>query len=288
MTANHGLTIDDCLSLFRRPEVARLYEHHQSLIDDVYPSMSYMGVNFEAGAIVSLKLYFAIYRRLSEEEVEPFLPHTDDFNRYYALWEPSTRRSNEHTGCTFTIKFKSTLEPSYGFHYRLKNCDDAYRMIGSAPGLPADICDYGVRPGINYEYGQGDVLRKRYYYFDDARRKSYLAERFSRPFINKCSFAELAEFSGTSKVNAYRFDYSDENMSRPKYFDYNDSIFIDLMKNKYGLINVVDGYYEGGLRNSTYFFNTGRSNPLTAFDTDVNFSIDTVGLLLGSSNVLRS
>jgi hypothetical protein len=274
------LTLNQFKQLLLHEDVLRVYYHFQSLHDADYPSINYIGINFRKGEILSVKFYFAVFKKLSAEDISLFLPVTEDFARYYHLWEASKVRTAEHTGCTFEIKFKGSLDPTYGFHYRLRNCKESYDLIGDSSTLPFSARTLDTRPGINYEYDHDGPLRKRYYYLDLDEHKRYLSGRFKKPFIKKSYFSELAEFNGTSKVNVCRFDYSDENMSRPSYFGIKESTAIQWLKKTYGLVNVFDGFYEDGETMATYFFNTLGGNTEGAFDQDINFHIDTVGLFL--------
>jgi hypothetical protein len=274
------LTLDQFKQLLSHEEVSRVYSHFQSLHDDNYPSTNYIGVNFRRGEIVSVKFYFAVFKRLSAEDASPFLPTTKDFSRYYHLWEASKTRTAEHTGCTFEIKFKNSLDPTYGFHYRLRNCDESYDLIGDSSTLPFSARSLDTRPGINYEYDHDGPLRKRYYYLDLDEHKRYLSDRFEKPFIRKSHFSELAEFKGISKVNVCRFDYSDENMSRPSYFGLKENAVIKWLSDAYGLVNVFDGFYEDKETVATYFFNTLGGNTKGCFDQDINFHIDTIKLFV--------
>lgn len=271
------LSLTDVTSLLSHPDVKRVYSHYKSLQDNDYPSMNYIGLNFRAGAIVSLKLYFALYKRLEIHDVAPFLPVTDDFFKYYSLWDSSKERSLEHTGCTFEIKFKGTMTPTYGFHFRLRNCEESYDLIGRSSSLPFDDLDLGTRPGINYEYDESGPLRKRYYYAESAEHKEFLSKKFNIPFILKSSLSELSEFNNITKLNVCRFDYSEENMLRENHFNSDEREVIQFFRRKYGLINVFDGFYDDKETKATYFFNT-KDKTENSFNQSKNFHIDTMKL----------
>jgi hypothetical protein len=273
-------TLEEVQGLFFHPEVIRMYESFLRVRAKDFPDQNYIGINFKGDRIVSVKFYFAVYRRLSNKEISMFLPDAKDFLKYYHLWDSTNSRSNEHTGCTFEVKFKGSPEPVLGFHYRLRQTDEAYSLIGPAQTLPFDAKLLGTRPGINYEYEQARVLRKRYYYFETNEHKSYLALRFNKPFIRQCSFAEFAEFDDEAKVNIWRLDYSDENMRRPASFSIAAQNVIAEIRKKYGLINISDGYYERDGTVATYFFGTKGGAKYDPFPDLSNFQIDTISFLL--------
>jgi hypothetical protein len=260
------------------PKVVETYNNFNALVSADFPAMNYIGINFDKTGVCSLKFYFAFYQRLTKEEVLKFIPHTADFDKYYHLWDASKKKSLGHTGCTFEIKFKGNLEPVLGFHFRLKPIKESYDLIGYPQHLPVAVGTLGTRPGINYEYSKDDVLRKKYYYLVQEDHKSYIAERFNKPFANNVQFAEYTESDLFSKVNLWRFDYSEENMNRPNYFRDSEQEMIDFFKRKYGLVNISEGYYENDEVKATYFFNTFETETFSKFDDPRNFQIDTLKL----------
>src|SRR5690606_28157605 len=160
-----ALFYDDIAKLARHRTLLGAYEKLLALRKPHYPDMSYMGLNFRRGRIVSLKFYFSLYRKIDAGDVEAFLPHSGDFLRYYDLWEPSRKRSAEHTGCAFTVKFRDAGEPDVGFHYRLLPERRSYDLVGHPSQLPFSWKELSSRPGINYEYSpDGSSRRRRYYY----------------------------------------------------------------------------------------------------------------------------
>lgn len=280
----HMNTLEEVQVFFSHPEVIRMYQSFLQVRDRDFPDQNYIGINFKNDKIVSIKFYFAVYRRLSPREIAMFLPDAMDFLTYYHLWDSTNSRSNEHTGCTFEVKFKGSSDPVLGFHYRLRPTNEAYKLVGSAQTLPFDASLLGTRPGINYEYEKSRVLRKRYYYFESKEQKSYLAKRFNKPFIEQCAFAEFAEFDGEAKVNVWRLDYSEENMMRPSGFSVIAQRVITDIRKKYGLINISDGYYEQDGTAATYFFGTKGGSKYDPFPDPVNFHIDTMSFLLRNSS----
>lgn len=265
--------------LLHHPKVVETYNNYLRLSNFEFSNMNYIGINFDEKGICSVKFYFAFFHWLKEEDILSFIPHTDDFNKYYHLWEEHNR-SLEHTGCTFEVKFKGSLTPSLGFHYRLKPIQEAYDLIGLPNQISFDAMSLNTRPGINYEYLPDAVLRKKYYYFEKQEHKDYIAERFKKPYAKKASLIEYTESELFSKVNIWKFDYSKENLSRPNYFNEADIELIKELHNKYGLISVSDGFYENNQVKATYFFNTLNNKSIAPFDKEENFNIDTLKLFI--------
>lgn len=260
------------------PKVIDIYTKYKSLDKGGNrPELCYFGINFKNDKICSFKFYFAFFRKLTDPEILLFLPHVNDFNKYYHLWEASENRSLEHSGCTFEVKFKENLDPVLGFHYRLKPGKEAYELIGYPNQLPFSVLDLQTRPGINYEYSAEETLRKKYYYFDSDQHKKYIAERFKVPFAEKAAIIEYTESDNFAKVNVCRFDYSKENMNRPNAFGSYPQAVMSFIRKKYGLINLSDGYYENSEIRASYFFNTDNSSD-TPFDDPKNYHIDTLKL----------
>ena len=275
------ITETDLFNLFKHPKVQETYKNYLSLSSKKYPNINYIGVNFNnKGDINSVKFYFAFFHKLTKNEIQKFIPHTNDFDRYYHLWDESKKRSLEHTGCTFEIKFKESLIPTIGFHYRLKPIKESYDLIGYPKNIPFNLLDVGTRPGINYEYTLESVLRKKYYYLEKPTHKEYIARMFNKPFAQDASLIEYTEADQISKVNIWRFDYSNDNLNRPNYFNSSEMRIINLIKEKYGLISISDGFYKDDLIKATYFFNTVNNTTNNPFDRKENFNIDTIKLFL--------
>jgi hypothetical protein len=277
------MTQADMNKFFFHPLVSKTYKRHLELTkNDFRPYLNYFGMNFDSEGISSFKFYFPFFRRLKKEEIELFIPHSEDFMRYYHLWDESDFRSLEHSGCTFEVKFNRHLTPILGFHFRLRPTSEAYKLIGLPQLLPFKINDLTTRPGINYEYSQGQVLRKKYYYFDSSDHKIYFANRFNNPFISRVNTIEYTESNDFSKINAWRFDHTPENINRPNvHSDYANQLF-DYLNKKYNLINLSDGYYENQSIRASYFFNVINSSP-SPFDDEVNYNIDTLKLFIDVS-----
>jgi hypothetical protein len=263
------------------PIVIETYRNYNSLWEKRQnsPYLNYFGINFDSQGICSFKIYFAFFDRLIEKEVALFLPETTDFFRYYHLWEPTSVKTLEHSGCTFEIKFKGSLDPILGFHYRLKPIKESYDLIGYPENIPFDVLSLNTRPGINYEYFSDSVLRKKYYYFDSDFHKAYFAKRFNNDFLSKVGLIEYTESDKFSKINAWKFDFTKDNMNRPNPFNEKANAIIDFLKEKYGLINISDGYYESSDIRASYYFNIHKTS-IAPFDDKENLHIDTLKLFL--------
>jgi hypothetical protein len=69
-------------------------------------------------------------------------------------------------------------------------------------------------------------------------------------------------------------------MSRPNYFEGVEKDVIEMVRNKYGLIPISDGFYKNDLTKAVYFFNTDNKNLELPFEEKENFNIDTLKLLI--------
>lgn len=271
----------DIFDLARHETVLAAYDRFLSLRDPDYPDMNYVGLNFRDGKIASLKFYFTTYKGVGPGDVGHFLPCTDDFMRYYHLWDPARVRSAEHTGCAFSVKFKGHKEPEVGFHYRLRPIAEAYRLIGEPETLPFAGLELASRPGINYEYApDGRVSRRRYYYLEKQAHKDYIARRFGKPFASHSRLCELTEFEGGSKVILWTPDYTPEYLSRPVYFDESSSDIVARLHEDLGLVSAMEGFYEQGGAISTYFFNTLGPKTGNINEGQINFHMDTLKLFI--------
>lgn len=273
-----GMMTKDLQAYFDHPLVLETYRNYNELHVKGFPYLNYFGINFDSKGIASVKFYFAFFHRLAPESVLRFLPHSRDFDRYYHLWDESKLKTAEHTGCTFEIKFKGSLHPVLGFHYRLRPEKASYELIGYPQQLPFGVEELDTRPGINYEYAGTDVLRKQYYYLHETKHKAVIAERFGNPEIRKAHVIEYTESDRFSKINAWRLDHTRENLNRENVFSpYAGGIIKDLQE-EYGLINASDGFYEGSDVRASYYFNV-KPTSQAPYDDPENFDIDTLKLV---------
>jgi len=271
----------DIKSLSAHASVVRAYEAFKSLRHPEYPDMNYIGLNFSGGKIVSLKFYFSVYRAVAQRDVLRFLPSADDFMRYYHLWEPSKIRTGNHTGCAFTVKFKNSQDPEFGFHYRLKSNAESFHLVGEPESMPYKLSSFGTRPGMNYEYGTtGEVRRRRYYYLEKQEHKDYIAKRFYWPFASQCRLCEMTEYAGGAKVIFWTPDYIKKYLDRPTPFHVDAQNTLSRLRADYGLVNVMDGFYEREDTMSTYFFNTLGPKTGNIHEGERNFHMDTLKLFL--------
>jgi len=271
---------DQIEKYIKHPAVIDAYNKYNLLTQTPdRPYLNYFGINFDKKGIASFKFYFAFFRKLELKEIEQFLPTTDDFLKYYHLWEETHHKSLEHSGCTFEVKFKPDMTPIYGFHFRLPPTKEAYDLIGYPKLLPYNVFDLNTRPGINYEYSLNTVLRKQYYYLNSPEHKAYFAERFHNTYINKITLIEYTESDLFSKINAWRLDHTPENLNRPNvHSEYANQLFA-FLKKEYNLVNISDGYYENNDTRASYFFNVKHTSE-APYDDPENFHVNTMKLFL--------
>src|SRR4051794_32506606 len=132
---------------------------------------SWIGVNFLAG-VLSLKVYFTFYERLSEEALAAALPEEEmrrDFLADLPLASPrhAANPPAPGAGTTFCLKVDRDGRPTYGFYFRVGD---------------------GER-GIFRLYGRTRHT-KEYFYVTDPGLKSELAGRFSLPVAAACEVLE--------------------------------------------------------------------------------------------------
>lgn len=277
------LIVKKALTYFKHPLVNDFYQKYNLISSNYpdYPYLNYFGINFDKEGICSFKIYFHFFHKMKEKEVNLFLPKTEDFFNYYHLHDSSKTKNVEHSGCAMEIKFKGEKEPVIGFHYRLRPTQEAYDLIGFPKQIPFNMLEVGTRPGINYEYSyDGSALRKKYYYFYEQTHKKYFAERFNNPFLEKVNLIEYTESDLFAKLNAWRFDFTDENMNRPNPFNNEAQKIINYLKDNYGLVNISDGYYENKPIRASYYFNLLKQDTNSPFEIEENRNIDTLKLFL--------
>jgi len=187
--------------------------------------------------------------------VELFLPTTEDFNKYYFLYQESLVQNIEHSGCAFEVKFFPDKEtPIQGFHFRVKSSAEAYKLIGLPQRLPFILDENYLPTGINYEYRLDNVLRKTYYYLSSEEHKKYFAQRFHLPFLETASLIEYSESDVFSKINTWYGNdpaiYSNANiLPQPQ------KEVTEYLCEKYKLNAKAFGFYENSDVKAVYLFN---------------------------------
>lgn len=227
-----------------------------------FPYLTYFGINFDCERIVSVKFYFHFFQELTDEEVSLFLPTTQDFNFYKSHFEISKLKSEEYTGCAMEVKFQGSLQPVFGFHFRLKPINESFELIGYPKNLPHELIDLTQRPGINFEYSEKQILMKKYFYFNNDDSKKYFAERFNYKFLKSAKLLEYSESEFFSKLNVW-FGKDYQGTEHLLYSDAQQSLINQLCQ-KYKVQNNAFGYYENSDVKAAYFFSTlGNSNALS-------------------------
>lgn len=272
--------LDVFLSAVNIPEIKERYALFNSLKKEDYPDMNYIGINFKGDDITSIKIYFSFFHKIDEKDVLKFIPISEDYNKYIHLWQESKTRSLEHSGCAFTVKIKPGKPITYGFHYRLKPSKETYDLIGRPSLIPFNVDELDTRPGINFEYCNNETLVKRYYYFHTTEHLEYFAKRYNNSFVKDLQLLEYTESEFFSKAIFWLMEYSEQNFNRPNLFSEKANKVIKGLNQRYGLINIIDGYYENDNTIATYFFNTVNNNCRYPFDVKENFQIDTVKLFI--------
>jgi hypothetical protein len=250
--------IDYINKCFKSDALKQIYQNYNMVWaeNNSYPYFNYFGINFNSTGISSVKFYFHIFNKLTKEQVELFLPKTSDFFKYYHLHEHSENCSSDHSGVAFELKFKDDkLTPTYGFHFRLKPVKESYDILGYPKSLPFDVTNLQTRPGVNFEYTNDNLLKKRYYYLEESSQKSFLAKKYGFNFLNDAAFVEHVESEQFSKFNVWG-DYVFDHISKLSLFSKNEDQIIAALCNRYGLKKNGFGYYNAKNIRSVYLFDS--------------------------------
>lgn len=244
-----------------------------------FPYFNYWGINFDTKGVVSVKFYFHIFNKINESDAKKFLPTTDDFTKYYPLYEESLEQNIKHSGCAFTLKFYPKKPNAVrGFQFRVKQSDVAHDLIGQSIDLPFLINENNLPSGINYEYHEDKPLRKIYHYFNQEEHKKYFAQRFQLPFLEAAELIEYSESERFSKINTW---YKNNRLlhHQANIFPEAQKKVVQQLCSKYNLTAKVFGYYETADIKAIYLF----SNELqkNASDTATNTTYtDTIKSLI--------
>jgi hypothetical protein len=250
--------------------------------DPKYPYFNYLGLNFDADRVKSIKFYFHVYRPLSTTEVREHIPGSDDFLRYYALHQHSMGQSLDNSGCALELKFHSDeSSPSKGFHFRMRSDADTYRMLGMPRGIPRNlVLGSNMMPGINYEYGVRNMV-KRYYYFSDLESKRHIAQMFDLDTLTRASLLEYAESEQFEKVNAY-FEDTEALRSCLGTLPSLHQQLVHVLCERYDLECKAFGLYRVNGTRAVYMFSRQSSSMVAGVPCENRTCIDTIGNILNA------
>lgn len=243
--------------------IRRAYDSYHALWrkDSRLPYLNYIGINFDRKKINSFKIYFHVYSKLTEEEVNKFLPTSSDFFKYYPYKLKSDGGGALHTGVAFTFKFFHHHDtPVVGFHFQLNPTPEVQKWIGPPRKIPWDISASNVVTAINLEYSGNQTTVKRYYYFHEDYYKKYFADRFGFNFLIQAPYIEYAEADQFSKINVWGFPPEQRHLF-DTFLPWQRQIIEELC-NQYGLKNTVFGFYEHSDIRATYFLPVNSHNLL--------------------------
>ena len=211
-------------------------------------NLNYFGINFDEKGIYSVKFYFHVFPILQKEDVELFLPKSNDYFKYIHLYD-----GYNNQGCAFEVKFlRDNNKPTIGFHYRLKAAGVSFQLVGKPKYI--DMTDPQYGPGINFEYNGENTVVKRYYYFKSKSDKEYFAERFNMPMLINTSLIEFSETEVMSKINIWFGTDKSHLIKKLNLFTELEIQYIDQISKQYGLNFQACGCYENTNMKAAYFF----------------------------------
>jgi hypothetical protein len=233
-----------------------------------------LGINFKDGKIESVKLYAHVLEDLSKEEIERFLPISDDYFKHLFYKRKGTDLNNHNVGTILEIKFKMGFNtPSYGFFYILQDVKEGFEKVGQPRFLPQEIIDNCINVGVNYEYHVDSKLQKykTYYYFNASGDKKYFEDRIGKNLPG--NFVEYAEGEGFSKINSYSGIVTDF-WEKDQIFNLNERKIIKKLVKRHNLKIIGSGTYEDNSIRAVYFRqaisqNASISNMLIEQNSDV-------------------
>lgn len=190
-------------AIIDHPEVRKKTEFllQKGAQDPVF--IDYFGVNYNAGDLVSVKLYFSFFNGHANKELFDYFGINKQFiDVIDANWKPSDTFEYLHQGLTFSLKCyyeKGEVKVASYIHFRTPNF---------ALGYPEEIRlteeDLKNYPGICLESLNGNVELKKYFYITSDVNKKTLLEQFGlteKIDPDLCHLIEYTESGSDRKIN---------------------------------------------------------------------------------------
>lgn len=200
---------------------------------------SWIGINFYADNLLSLKLYYTFYENLEHSRlscifqeksiISDFLTTMRDASQEH-VFEPSLPGS----GYTVCIKLDGENEPTYGYFHRVRE----------------------NRMGIFRLYRGEQSQTKYYYYIDSPTERLELASRCGRPILADCETIECGKGPGHGIYPVE--DHTKFNLIgnfpgiRPRLYEPTELKAISALEEEFGFAAVCGGFY-GDIAKSVYF-----------------------------------
>lgn len=265
-------------TVFNTDEFNLLYNYP---LNKNYPYQNYLGINFNEADILNLKLYFSFFVPPPLDFVKKIIPDTSNYEKFIVNYIPSSERTFENNGITFSLKIDEKKIITKGYHFRFDNnvCD--MPKIKSFKVSKDDI----LNVGICEEFNNAKYI-KYYYYFKNIYNKQKFALRFNKPHL---IVADLIEYTESDNFNKIIGCNVSANPFYNKFLSFNSPLVkhIDnLLVSKIGLNdNIADGFYENSNIESKYYFKLNSLNIGTNdFSLPENYHINTLNQII---NYLR-
>lgn len=250
----------------RSKMVADFLRKYDALIADKPKThyFNFFGVNVLHGEIVSVKFYAHIFEALSEEELQAFVPVSDDYEQFSNLRTTSKGFGATNVGTILELKFKpGDANPIYGFYHNIDVSEEGFNAIGFPKSLPTSMKDACTALAVNFEYGDSGTVFKKYYQFQDELSKQYFAKRFDLPVLTDATFVEYAESNDLCKIH---FSFGEKVFEAQKKlvesYSNEELEAVNAINRKYGLLNITFALYEEKPVKAMYFFDEGSNcNP---------------------------
>ncbi len=236
------------LELLRHPAIASFIERAQSVDPGDNPFHDFFALNYTDQGIVSLKIYFSFYRFLERKEILSMLPDDEKFLKLYSLWEPTKKRSINHSGCSFAVKIKGPGDPTYQFHYRVPH--GSYIQPPRNFSLAAG--DLQFQPGVSSEYTGNSCLDKRYYYMKES--PGVLEWNRLRGEAHRGQLFEYTETDNWSKIIHWFHNYELHQECVSNLSNMAMRNFLQGLSDEFGVSPVYPGIYEDRSQRSIYLF----------------------------------
>lgn len=232
-----------------------------------YPYLTYFGVNYKGDKLLSIKVYFTFFRRLTRREIEILLPNLSEFDLNYAKVEEEKIISVGGHGTTFAFKLSTDGRFANYFHYKT---NEAMQEQPRKIALTSEDL-FRNKKAYSYEYQSGEASEKRYSFIFDESTKERVLDKYGIHFFKKEDrkpyLIEYAELADREKI-ILAIDSTEQQLRFIKReLNIHANELINYLADKYDLMSASPGFYSDGETRAIYFVNKSDKVYLQSTDT---------------------
>lgn len=213
---------------------------------------NYMGLNYSARGIESIKFYFLTTAKIGIKEISRFFPHADAIQDEYRKHEGSRTFDLDNLGVTFSIKADRSGLISHAYYQQRVGEKAYFPATIELPVMEKSIRDdFYVR-----EFKGGEATEKNYFLMSNRDNIRYTMDYFQVSEVpeSEVTHIEYAEFPGAQKMVMVIPDRTARIRYLERTGNENEMSLVRHLMARYGWFPEFPGKYLSGRTRTVYFF----------------------------------